>query len=408
MTGFFTASQAKLDGFTDGKVKTCYGCGLYKKATTPKMKPYGNFKRGIMNIGEAPGETEDLKGIPFVGKTGRLLQRTYEELGIDLFEDCININAVNCRPIDEHGKNRTPTNTEIECCRKSVLGYIKQYKPKVIILLGNVALQSLLGYRWNGVLNGIMEWRGFTIPDQDFKAWVCPVFHPSYVERSSDLPVVKIIWKKDLQNAFNKIHEKFVEYKEPNITFLEDLNDLYSIKSGQTISFDYETTGLKPHAKGHKIVCCSVATSEDDVVVFEMPKDREKQKPFIDILKDKNILKMAHNCKFEENWSWQILKTRVRGWHWDSMLAAHILDNRKGVTGLKFQTYVNLGIVDYNMNVKHYLEADNSNGINSVEKLIKTTKGKHELMKYCALDSIHQYRIAMIQMKEFINKDLPF
>ena len=60
------------------------------------MAPYGNFKKKILNIGEAPAEFEDSKGIPWQGRTGRLLQEAYKKVGIDLFNDCLNINAVSC------------------------------------------------------------------------------------------------------------------------------------------------------------------------------------------------------------------------------------------------------------------------------------------------------------------------
>ena len=60
--------------------------------------------KGILIIGEAPGQVEDRKGLPWQGGTGRLLKRTLEKQGIDLFEDCICVNAVNCRP----PKNRAP------------------------------------------------------------------------------------------------------------------------------------------------------------------------------------------------------------------------------------------------------------------------------------------------------------
>lgn len=409
MTGFFSKKETQSNDRPEGKLLTCYSCGLYKDCITPKMQPYGNFDKRIINIGEAPGTVDDQEGKPWQGKTGRLLQRTYERLGVDLFEDCVNINAVSCRPM-ENGKNRLPSNVEIECCRKSVLSLIKLYKPKLVVLLGNAAIYSVLGTRWKGSLNGVNEWRGFAIPDLEFNTWICPVFHPSFVERSlEDQPVTQIVWGQDLQNAFYKLNEKLSVYNKPEITFLEDISMLDSlIKTGQTISFDYETTGIKPHAKGHKIVCCSVAVNEDEVYVFEMPGKIELCKQFINILKDKNIRKMAHNCKFEENWSYEILGTRVRGWLWDSMLAAHILDNRAGITGLKFQTFVNFGIQDYSISVKSYLESENSNGINKVEKLMQTSKGKRELMEYCALDSIYQYRLAMKQMKEFEIRNLPF
>ena len=185
MKGFFDKEQLKSPAYKSEKgILSCASCGLYKWAMTPKMKPNGKFEKKIMVIGEAPEEDEDLKGKPWQGKMGRVLQRKYKQLGIDLERDCISLNSVNCRPVDENGNNRAPTDYEISCCRQKVLAAIKKYQPKVIILHGNAAVASLLtGYRWKGNPTGISSWRGWTIPDREFGAWVCPTFHPSFIER---------------------------------------------------------------------------------------------------------------------------------------------------------------------------------------------------------------------------------
>ena len=70
--------------------------------------------------------------------------------------------------------------------KKLALKIIEKYKPKVIILLGGSSLLSMIGYRWKKDLGGITKWRGWTIPDRDFKAWICPTFHPSYVDRKQE------------------------------------------------------------------------------------------------------------------------------------------------------------------------------------------------------------------------------
>lgn len=394
MEGFFTRKEINSSIRPDGKTYTCVSCGLYQKCKTPKMQPYGRFKKKILNIGEAPGEIEDNRGKPFQGITGSLLKETYRKLGIDLFEDCLNINAVNCRPI-EKGSNRTPTNYEIECCRKSIIKIIEEYKPKVIILLGFSAVYSLIGYRWKKDLGTISKWRGWTIPDQDFKCWICPTFHPSYVERSNH-GVEEVIWINDLKETFACLENPFPIYKEPEIEIIQDLSILKNIKS-DTIAFDYETTGLKPHYLEHKIISCAIADTPDHVYAFIMPKDSDKLDPLIDLLVDKNIKKIAQNMKYENTWSWVKLGIKVRNWFWDTMIASHILDNRSGITSLKFQTYVNLGIVDYDSEVSPYFQSidpKNANSLNRIFDLIKKPGGISSLLKYNAYDAINEYRLA--------------
>jgi DNA polymerase len=387
----------------DGKILSCVSCGLYKECKSPKMQPFGNFKKKILNIGEAPGETEDERGKPWQGKTGRLLVETYKKVGIDLFEDCLNINSVNCRPIEDGG-NITPSNYQIDCCRKNVLRIIMDYKPKVIALFGNSAVYSIIGHRWKKDLGGIMKWRGWTIPDRDFNCWICPTFHPSYIERSDNI-ADKTIWLDDLTQITEKAKEKMSIYTEPIIDIIEDLNVLINLRGIDRIAIDYETTGLKPHASGHRIVCASVADSENHAYAFLMPQTREGMRPFVTLLANPAIGKMAHNMKFEEAWSVVRLRQPVQNWIWDSMLAAHIFDNRPGITSLKFQTYVQFGIVDYASEVSPYLQAKDNidgNAINQIFKLVEKPGGKDMLLRYNALDTIYEYRLAMKQQKQIL------
>lgn len=375
------------------------------------MDAYGEFKKRIMIIGEAPGQWEDKKGKPWQGKTGRLLRRTLEKLGVDLFQDCLSINSVNCRPPE----NRTPTGHEINCCRDvKVLPALLKYKPSLILLLGSPAIESFMGHRWkqSGALGGITKWRGWQIPDQDFNCWVCPTFHPSYVERM-DSKEVNTVWEQDLNAALIVTGVKFPKYNPPHIQYIKDLDELEI--NTDLIAFDYEATGIKPHRKGHKIVCASIAVDENMVYTFPIPKRRSERKKLIEILKDKSIKKIGANIKYEEEWTKVHFRTSVNNWHHDTVLTAHNLDNRSGITSVKFQTYVRLGIIDYDSEVSPYLKSTTEekkqhgdNGFNRILELVEKPGGMEKLLEYCALDSINEYRIAKLQMIELELLDLPF
>lgn len=404
MNRFFTKSQTQSVNRPEGKSLSCFTCGLYKNCKSPKMVPYGNFKKGILNIGEAPGEFEDKKGLPWQGRTGRLLQETYKKLGIDLFEDCLNINSVSCRPMDSSENNRTPSNIEIETCRKFVLSCIDKYKPKVVILLGNVSVQSLIGYRWKKDLSGITKWRGFRIPDRDFNCWICPTLHPSFIERGG--PAEMIVWETDLRNIFSIVKTPLPVYNEPHIEIIEDLSVLDKITGDCAI--DYETTGIKPHGVGHKIISMAIADSPDHAYVFLMPEVRSKQRPVVNFLANEKIGKIAHNMKFEQSWSRNYLCQPIVNLKWDTMLATHLLDNRDGITGLKFQVYVNFGVPDYDSDIESFLKSTDeksSNSINRIGELLKQPGGKEKLLKYNGLDAMYTMRLAKIQMTDIV---LPF
>lgn len=394
MKGFFSIKETESASRPEGKILSCASCGFYKKCKTPKMQPTGNFGKQILIIDASPERIDDKMGAAFQSLNADYLKKVLFELGIDMFEDCLLTYSYNCYNPDQ---GYTYTTYEIDCCRKIVVNpIIKNNKPKLIILLGSAAVYSLIGNRWKKDLNDIERWRGWCIPDQDFKAWICPTYDTFQVK---DKLEVLTVWKNDLRNAISHLDIPFPKYKEPTIKYLDnDLTVLNTIKDD--VAFDYETTGLKPHDEGHKVICVSIAVSEDLVYVFMMPKSRKARKLFLNLLTNPNIGKIAQNMKYEHAWSFEILGVEVRNWIWDTMLATHVLDNRTGVTGLKFQTYVQFGIVDYDSEVSPYLKAKeekNANSINRIQELIDKPGGARLLMKYCAYDSIYEYRLSVLQ-----------
>lgn len=399
MQGFFKKEDTMSLKVTGSKALSCFSCGLYRGCSSPKMEPYGDFKKKIMIIGEQPNERDDRNGKPWQGKTGRLLEQTLDELGIDLFKDCISLNAVNCRPPED----RVAHPKEIMACRDvKVLKAISDFKPVTIILLGSVPLTSFLGMKKRSETSkkvaGIAKWAGWTIPDQDFKTWVCPTYHPSYVEKL-DSPESQLIWKEDLRRAVATATKPFPIYKEPIIHYVDDIQWLESMET-DLAAFDYETTGIKPHAAGHRILCASIAYNDDEVATFLMPQKKSERRPFIDFLQS-DIPKIAQNLKFEDNWSNVRLKTEVNNWVCDTMLNSHVIDHRQGTTGLKFQAYVTFGVYGYDDEVSPYIEKDMGNGFNALPQFIeKTEDGEKSLLRYCALDSYFERKLALLQYEQ--------
>lgn len=395
MRGFFDIPKQSSQ-----KGATCAACGLYKYVLSPRMEAFGNFKKGILNVGEAPGETEDRLGRQWQGKVGQRLQRAFKSLGFDLFDDCLNVNSINCRPTDKSGNNRTPTAHEVMCCRPKVFPLIQEHRPKVIILFGNSALESVIGDRWQNDLDTIGRWRGWTIPDREFKAWTCPTFHPSYVERGDK--EVETVWLQDLTRALDKLNEPFPTFidESSQVKIVSDLSFLPMLQG--PVAFDYETTGLKPHDKKHQIICMSVCNKDDHAWAFMLPTDPVQLRYIKKFLRS-NVPKIAQNMKFEHTWSQNVLGVEVKNWLWDTMLASHVLDNRPKITGLKFQAYVQFGVIDYSSDILPFLrskDSKNANSVNQIEDLIKTRSGMNKLLTYCGMDSIFEFRLAMKQMEK--------
>lgn len=390
------------DKYETTKKYSCVSCGLYKHCQSPKMEPTGGFAKKILIIGDQPTEIEDVHGQQFLSRKGKFLKKTLQKNGISLEEDCLSVNAIRCytkKPIQK---------LNIEACRNKVFEVINKYKPKIIITLGDLALQSVLAHRWKKDFDNVHKWRGYTIPDQDLGAWLCPVYDPAFVQISEEQ--VHTIWHKDFNAIKQLLHKKVPKTKEPEIEYVTDLSFLDNLKSGD-YAFDYETTGLKPHAKGHKIICASVADSKDHVWVFPMPDNAKDRKPFIDFLQRQACYKIAHNMKFEDNWTNVILGTEIQGWKFDGQIAAHLIDNRTGVTGLKFLVYVYLGIVDYDSDISGHMKSvdGTANGFNKLDEFYhKNNENARKLLRYCALDSAYEFAIAQIQKKKMDYDFFPF
>lgn len=407
-SGFFSQKETKEIKYTVKLLPSCSTCKLYKQCMHGKMKPYGLNKKKILILGEAPGQEEDASGIPFIGPSGNELKKHLRQIDIDMYQDCVIYNAVNCRP----PKNRKPTINEINYCRPSVDYVIEKYEPKVIIPLGESALRSLIGHRYLGGFASandsaftISSWIGWEIPDTDLKCWIVPNYHPSYILRQKDdfnSPALNKIFRDNLRKAVNVI-EKEIKHESVKVIQLKDskeVNKLFNKMLGEkepfVLTYDYETTGLKPHRTDiHRIISCSICFNESYSISFLMNSNIEDN--WRKILQSTTIKKTAHNMKFEEAWNRVILKTKSKSWLWDSMIAAHVLNNRKRTTSLKFQAYVRFGITDYNSHIQPFLMSTESsaNGINRIDQIPTS-----DLLEYNGYDSLLEYRLAKVQIKE--------
>jgi len=186
-----------------GKTLSCHSCGLYQNCNSPWMKVQGTGKKHILNVFEYPPFEDDKAGRMFQSKSGRLVTKTLKSLGVDILGDCYNIHALSCFPDNKY------TAHSVDCCRKFVLKAIQEHQPKVVLLFGNLPLQTVIGQRWKRDLGGINKWRGWTIPDQNFQCWICPVFSPEYVERSfgefDKITAENTVWVNDLKQIINLV-----------------------------------------------------------------------------------------------------------------------------------------------------------------------------------------------------------
>lgn len=151
----------------------------------------GNKNADIMFIGEGPGAGEDIQGLPFVGKAGKLMNMAFEGLGIKREEVYI-ANIVKCRP----PQNRVPEPDEAESCLNYLRNQVILVKPRIIVLLGSTALKNILGKELS-----ITASRGKWIEKKGI--YYMPTWHPAALLRDENK---KIEFWRDLKSVVEKFN----------------------------------------------------------------------------------------------------------------------------------------------------------------------------------------------------------
>jgi uracil-DNA glycosylase len=152
------------------------GCNL-RLTTKNLVFADGNREASIMAVGEAPGRDEDLQGLPFVGRSGQLLDRMLATIGLD--RDKVYIaNVIAWRPPG----NRTPTPAETEICRPFIERHIELVDPKILLLLGGASAKTLLKTS-DGILRLRGKWRKYRCGGHEIDC--LPMLHPAYLLRQA-------------------------------------------------------------------------------------------------------------------------------------------------------------------------------------------------------------------------------
>ncbi|MBH8564701.1 uracil-DNA glycosylase [Nostoc sp. CENA67] len=180
----------------------CHRCEL-GNTRTHAVVGRGNLKALIMIVGEAPGQNEDETGLPFVGKSGQLLEKILASVNLSTEEDVYIANINKCRPPN----NRVPTPDEMAACKPYLLEQIRLVDPKIILLTGATAVKGITGDK-----RGITKIRGQWL---EWEGRLCmPIFHPSYLLRnpSKEKGAPKWLMWQDIQ----AVRAKFDEIRNNN------------------------------------------------------------------------------------------------------------------------------------------------------------------------------------------------
>jgi DNA polymerase len=165
------------------KIQFIENCDLKKNATNLVFGD-GNINSKIMIIGEGPGANEDVEGKPFVGRAGKLLDKMLAAIKLDRTKVYIS-NVVNYRP----PSNRKPTEVEIERYLPYLKSHIEIIDPKILLLLGSTALNTLIG---NDVVISKARGKWFQKEIGMVKPWIIASFHPAFLMRQPEQK--KLAW----------------------------------------------------------------------------------------------------------------------------------------------------------------------------------------------------------------------
>lgn len=435
--GFFNLGSLNIEKVKVQRLAGCPSCGLDRSGKDTQA--VGDGKDGILILCDYPrkgeGNTEETI---FSCKHYDHLWNTQGKrcLPKDWMESAKFAYVVPC----PCGKDDLKVNGRASCCKERLDRIIAEFKPKVIIPMGPMAIQALIWPRLDGRIKNVKpsEFYGRTIPDRHYNCWICPTYDPLFLEERASgfnpdwCPVM--YFEQHLR----------VAYGYRNVALPEIPNDIKTTDSPEEaaswirsiidearpgpdgvnidVAIDYETTGIKPHREGHRIVASSVAWRTESgyhAIGFRWwPDSKVLVDAWYDLTHSDRIGLVAHKADYEMTW------TRFRAglhssrtdwplnWSWDTCLGAHLIDNNQQV-GLKLHTYCSLGVLGYDNKADKFLgaiadgEDDKScNAFNLLQGGFGVPWG--EITYYCAQDSLYTLYLRDEQEPYMEDRSRPF
>ena len=353
--------------------ETCGNCLQHKGCKNPCITYSGKGKEKILIIGEYPSSAEDRNNEFFSGDTGRIFRQQLKLMGYNLEEDFWYTKAVGCTSA------KPPSKSIINKCREVVYGVIEKLKPKAIFVMGNIAIDSILG-SWIDIASA-NSLSGLQIPLHDQNCWVFPMFASEYVAKNKRDENLNKYFTYTLVEALKKCKNlqplKKLEYLD-DINILTDPKEIIEamqdiIISRKPSAFDIETSGLNPWVKGHRIFSIGIATEEKTIsFALDYPKaySNDDLNDIWDIvyeyLENKDCPKIAHRTEFEYLWTKVAIQADTKNMYWCTKTTQHILDNRTGITGLKHQCFVRWGVKEFGKAANNYIKSIGGTAFNKM------------------------------------------
>jgi len=401
--GFFDLSETQIQRGDEQAanarrepVANCETCG---RVCEP-FPVFGDGKKRVMVLVGSPSDADKAAGKLFSGYEGKLL-RNY---GFADESDYWVTAAVACySPKPVNGK-------QVNACRKRLHKTVNELKPAVILVLGEDALMGLIGHKLIGRgLQGaaFTEFLDERIPDTEFDTRLAVTYDPRTWAEHERNPTFETSIKAAAEYVLNFINswecgwyvDEYADYVGKCLiedTRQQALNTLISAVSWEIAAFDYETTGLKPQAEGHRVYSMSISDGNYSWA-FPIFQDDEFKAAVRKWLLSP-CKKIMQGVKFETSWSLADFGVIPANVIWCTQTGAHSVHNTKK-TNLKLATYIKFGIAGYDESVEQYLkptDADKARyGANALNRIEQAPL--QDLLLYNALDSLFTFHLEPIQ-----------
>ncbi len=352
----FERKKKGSTGPRTAKIYDCNLCELSKKCISPKIGRYGEGRKKILVVGQCPGFQEDRNGRNFVGPAGGLLERNLSYMGIDLDVDCERTNVLCCYPgKDAKGHDKDPTKEQIKCCIPNLEKDIREVQPKLIICLGDVAIDAVLNSSAFSSTPSASLVHGKVFPYHKYKCWVGCSYHPSFFlhrKNRKDVPDDEIIFSYDLANVISYLDDPLPQplTSEGNrcITSVDEaiaVLERYS-NSVKPVSYDYETNMLDSFQASAKMLSVAITNTVKSAEFIPIALggifNEEEQVRIIAALGNfvkSDAPKVLQNYYMEELWGRNIVGQSMNHFIHDTMVTAHVVNCNARTTGLAFQAF---------------------------------------------------------------------
>ena len=291
--------------------KYCKKCGLHTEAVNPCLMGRGSKESGVLIIGDFNTRFEDKHGNVFLGKHGDFVQKRLDMVGLD----CYFTNAIKC-PLNTEKKESS--SIQRNACRPFTIKLIEEMKPKVIVTLGQVPLNQLIGMNYS---TKVLRGRPFYFPE--FNAYIVATFQPKGIIYESD-SLLFGQFREDLELAKSLLSRPIKRKVTPNLRSLSEPEEireyLQSLLTVEDIVIDLETTGLDSRLS--LITDISLSSKPNEGIHIKWEDLLPHSDLFRQVL-ESPIGKCFHNAAFDREFLYMNGFTKITNVNFDTMIAFH-------------------------------------------------------------------------------------